>query len=64
MFTFLSKWFKHFEFTAQRVVYLHYCSVVVEFSTVVGRREDCHKSTISVKLKSVLHYLVSAADQV
>lgn len=55
---------KHFKRTDKFLSNAHQCTIIVEFTTVVRCREDCHQLPLSKELVAVFDYLVCSADQV
>lgn len=61
---FLLRWFQDLERAEQRFVNRHHCAGIVEFSTVIRRREQGYQLSLGEKLVSVFDNLMRSADQI
>lgn len=56
--------FEYLERAHESIVYTHHSTRIIELATIVRRTKNGHKLSARKKLVTVLHHLVSPADQV
>ena len=57
-------WFQNIKGAAQSLIYIQDTCIVIEFSAVVGSREDCHKAAVGHELIAFFYYLMGSTNQV